>query len=493
MGKPNILLIMSDQHRFDCLGAYGNKEIQTPHIDKLASDGTVYRNSFSAAPVCTPSRYSVLTGLYPHQHTGWANHATIPAPDKAFPEILRRNSYRTKAVGKMHLTPTYMNIGFEHLQLAEQDGSGRYDDDYHRYLRQQGLVDGIDLIDQVSEYRKQAPKHYWDVFGAVESNLPEEHHSTTWIGNQALAALGEWGGEEPNFLMVSFIKPHHPFDPPAPWSQMYDAQHLTVLPGWTENCLQHDLQMNGGYFPNDQLTVDALKRAMALYYGSISHIDGYVGQMMELLKEKGLYDDTMIIYTSDHGEYLGFHHMLLKSNHMYDPLVKVPLIIKYPGERNKMAYSDELVNNIDLAPTLLKLADAQPDKHMAGIDLKTGTANRDYIICEGASSNQYMIRSQTHKLLYSRDQTNHLFFDLVKDPLELRNLYEDPEHRQLIGEFKEDLLQFILFDAVTPTHLNVEAAQIEAQNVPQNEAAQELKDWYRNKMESFELRSEEQS
>ena len=143
MTKPNILIIMADQHRADCLGAYGNPDIQTPHIDSLATDGARYPNSFCPFPVCTPSRYSFLSGLYVGQHLGGSNHCTLPAGLPTFPRVLRENGYRTKAVGKMHFTPTYLDVGFEEMWLAEQNGPGRYDDDYHRWLMAEGLSDAV--------------------------------------------------------------------------------------------------------------------------------------------------------------------------------------------------------------------------------------------------------------------------------------------------------------------------------------------------------------
>ena len=148
MGKPNILVIQADQHRYDCLGCTGNPDVRTPNIDAIAYDGTVYENAFCPYPVCTPSRFSFLTGLYVHQHMGWSNHCTVPAGLPTFPKILREAGYRTKAVGKMHFTPTYLDVGFDEMLLAEQHGTGRYDDDYHRYLQDHDLVDEIDLIDQ---------------------------------------------------------------------------------------------------------------------------------------------------------------------------------------------------------------------------------------------------------------------------------------------------------------------------------------------------------
>jgi arylsulfatase A-like enzyme len=160
--RPNILIVHADQHRYDCLGAYGNPDVRTPNIDALAADGVRYENSFCCFPVCTPSRYSLITGLYVHQHLGWNNRCTLPAGLPTLPRILRNAGYHTKAVGKMHYTPTYLDVGFEEMVLAEQDGPGRYDDDYHRWLRAEGLCDRIDLMDQVQEYRQLAPPRYWE-------------------------------------------------------------------------------------------------------------------------------------------------------------------------------------------------------------------------------------------------------------------------------------------------------------------------------------------
>ncbi|HUT18297.1 MAG TPA: sulfatase-like hydrolase/transferase, partial [Anaerolineae bacterium] len=135
--RPSILIIHADQHRFDCLGTYGNPDVQTPNIDALAADAVRYVNAFCPFPVCTPSRYSLLSGLYVHQHLGWNNHCTLPHGIATFPGILRESGYRTAAVGKMHFTPAYLDVGFDRMQLAEQDGPGRYDDDYHRWLREE--------------------------------------------------------------------------------------------------------------------------------------------------------------------------------------------------------------------------------------------------------------------------------------------------------------------------------------------------------------------
>jgi len=127
--RPNILIIHTDQHRTDCLGCYGNPDIRTPHIDSIARDGVLFQNSFCPYPVCTPSRYSLISGLYVHQHRGWTNHSTLPEGTPTAPSLLQEAGYATKAVGKMHYTPTYSDVEFQEMELSEQDGPGRWDDD----------------------------------------------------------------------------------------------------------------------------------------------------------------------------------------------------------------------------------------------------------------------------------------------------------------------------------------------------------------------------
>ena len=170
MHRPNILLIMADQHRWDTVGFNGNAQVQTPHLDALAEDGVNYPHTICPYPVCTPSRYSLLSGIYVHQHGGWSNHCTLEPNIETYPRLLRDQGYATKAVGKMHFTPTYLDTGFEEMALCEQDGDGRYDDDYHRALVENELVDAIDLYDQRREYRRYAPPEYWETFGAMASD-----------------------------------------------------------------------------------------------------------------------------------------------------------------------------------------------------------------------------------------------------------------------------------------------------------------------------------
>ena len=488
--KPNVLILHADQHRWDCVGAYGNADVRTPNIDALAADGVRYDESFCAFPVCTPSRYSLLTGLYVRQHLGGTNHCTLPAGLATFPRVLREAGYRTAAVGKMHFTPTYLDVGFDEMHLAEQDGPGRHDDDYHRWLAAEGLCDRIDLMDQVREYRDEAPDVYWQTFGALRSDLDEAHHSTTWIGDRAVEAVESWRGGG-NLLMAGFVKPHHPFDPPAPWDAMYDPAALTPLPGWTSEAMPRDLAFRKGYLPYETMSEPLLRRVMAYYYAAISQIDHHVGRIVERLKARGLYDDTLIVYTSDHGEYMGFHHLVLKGNYMYDPLVRVPLIVKYPGGAHAGEVAGGLVNNIDVAPTILARAGCDVPKSMCGFDLSDPACpGREMIFCEGWAGSQYMVRTAARKLILTRDDARGLFFDLTADPLEMDNLYGDPSRRAEIAELRDALLRWALFDAPYQSHLDYDAPVCPAANVPPADDGHKAAsiDYFRRRMsEDFEL------
>ncbi|MCL2832062.1 MAG: sulfatase-like hydrolase/transferase [Treponema sp.] len=461
--KPNILLIHADQHRFDCIGACGNQQVKTPNIDSLITDGVLYKNSFCPYPVCTPSRYSLITGLYPHQHMGWRNVSTITETIDTFPRILKKAGYKTAATGKMHFTPTYLDVGFEEMYLAEQLGMGRYDDDYHRYLKEEGLIDKIDLWDQEALFKKTAPQEYRDTLGAMVSDLDEEHHSTTWIGQKALEIIDKWG-KEGNMLMTGFIKPHRPFDPPEPWTRMYNPDDMEFLPGWTPEHLPQDIARHDGNFSYKHVSETQMKQVMAYYYASISQIDFQVGKMISLLKQKGLYHNTLIIYTSDHGEYLGFHHILGKGNNLYDPLAKVPLIIKYPGLYRKGETDNSLCNNPDVTATIISAAGAQIGVSMRGKDLTDGIPDRNYIFTE--ESDGYMVRSRTRKLLLCESEQKSQFFNLENDPLEMNNLLESAAYKNEVDEYKQILLNWILFEARTPVYKNENAPIIHGANVP---------------------------
>ncbi|OPZ18547.1 MAG: Arylsulfatase [candidate division BRC1 bacterium ADurb.BinA364] len=459
MDRPNILFILTDEQRYDCLGCYGNKDLKTPNIDALARDAVRFEHSYVPYAVCTPSRYSMLTGLYAHQHRGRTNKSTLAHYLKTYPRILAENGYKTRAVGKMHFIPTYMDVGFQSMKLAEQAGEGRLEDDYHRELHAKGMIDIVDLWDQRKEFRDRAPREYWESFGAVCSNLDEKWHSTTWIGDRAVRALEQWSGAG-NMLMASFIKPHHPFDPPASWAAKYDPDALSLLPGWLDEPLERDLKFHAGFFPHKDLSEKSIRKVMAYYYATIGQIDMQVGRLIETLKKNGQYDNTLIIYTSDHGDYVGFHHMLLKQNYYYDPIIRVPLIVKFPGNARAGELNSALINNIDLAPTMLRAAGIEPPPEMIGMDLADPAADRPFIFSEYGQGDMYMARSRTHKLMWTRNESQSLFIDMLNDPLEMENRIGDPALQTTIEEYKDAIARWFMFDAILPVDHSGQAASV---------------------------------
>lgn len=478
-GQPNVLVIIVDQHRADCIGAYGNCDVRTPHIDALARDGVRYENAFCCYPVCTPSRYSMLSGMYARDHGGTSNRATLRAEIDTYPRILRDAGYSTVAVGKMHFTPTYLDVGFQRMFLAEQDGDGRWDDDYHRELMQRELIDINDLEDQRREYRAHARKEYWETFGALPTNLPQDMHSTEWIGRKSLEVLKEWGVGR-NLLVTSFIKPHHPFDAVQGDAEGYDSTELSLLPGYTEQCFDHDFALNTGYFPNKDLTETRLRRVMAYYYATIEQIDRQVGAMMDVLKSKDLYDDALIVYVSDHGEYMGQHHMLLKGNYMYDSLARVPLIIKYPHRHRVGETLTGLVSLVDLAPTIVRTAGCEPGAAMEGLDLAHDKKGREIVYAESGRGDQVMARTKTHKLMVSTKPKCEQLYDLALDPEELRNVYEEPRYMEVVRVLREKLSAWQGTAPVPEPHLDMDAAQIAQANVPPRDLSQRkvVSDYY---------------
>jgi arylsulfatase A-like enzyme len=490
--RPDIVIFIADQQRADALGVAGNPDIRTPNIDALAAEGVSFSSTFCPYPVCTPSRYSLFSGLYVHQHGGWDNHCTLGGDLPSFPRILREAGYRTGAVGKMHFTPTYLDIGLDDMVLSEQNGPGRYEDDYHRYLYDRDLIDYVDSIDQIKELRKEAHEAYWKSLGATPSILPEEHSSSRWIADRAIEQIDRWG-DEPNLLVAGFVKPHHPFDPPEPWASMYDPDALHLVPGYRDTPDERDLDYHGGFFPHGSWSEDALRRAMAGYYASISQIDHEVGRIVEKLKAKGRYDNTLIVYLSDHGEYLGFRHLLLKGGQLYDPLMRVPLIVRPPrtaaggsvaadaaaegadraGVPGRATHDGRLASLIDVAPTILNVVGEAVPEEMTGIDLFSNR-RRECLFSEARFGNAYMARTNDRKLVVQESDDQSRFFDLATDPLESDDLYHEPSRRAEIAELRERLMRWRLFDSPPPTRLVPTAPQTEyrwagAPSVPASE------------------------
>lgn len=376
----------------------------------------------------------------------------------SFPRLLRSAGYRTAAVGKMHFAPTYLDIGFDEMVLAEQNGPGRYHDDYHRYLYDRNLIDYVDSVDQINEIRQTADHRYWERLGAVPSILPEEHSSSRWISDRALEQIDRWGSE-PNLLVAGFIKPHHPFDPPEPWASMYDPDELHLVPGYRDTPDEHDMDYDQGFFPHSTWNETALRGAMAGYYGSISQIDHEVGRITERLKANGRYENTLFVYFSDHGEYLGFRHLLLKGGQLYDPLMRVPLVVRPPrGTADGAGEDDRLVSLVDIAPTVLGACGLDVPREVSGLDFLSDQ-ERECLFAEGSLGDTYMVRTRQRKLILQKNDAHSRFYDLEADPHESQDLYRDGARSDEVATLRERLIRWRLFESVPPARIDLNAPQ----------------------------------
>lgn len=481
MQKPkNILILHCDQLRWDCLGYAGNPDIQTPNLDALAADSVSYTNHFTVYPICTPSRYSLWSGMYVHQHGAWNNRATLPGGYRTLPQVLQENGYDTAVVGKMHFTPTYHDIGFSRMCLAEQNGVGRYEDDYHTELMARGAIDRVDLHHQSEEFRQPPTDLRYDMFQAAPSDLPAPLHSTSWITEKALEEISAWQ-DTSHLLMVGYIKPHHPFDPPHPYSERYDPDKLTLPPDYTDHPFARDMAANGTAVDYGQMGEADFRQVLAYYYGAITQIDEGIGQIIALLKRKGLYRDTMVLFTSDHGEYMGQHHMLLKCNHLYDSLARIPLLIKYPdGPRGN---DSRLCENIDVMPTVLDACGLTIPPSVQGESLLSGV-RKEFVFSEGqyggdsSPCNGYMIRSDRYKLLVRGSLEDGMLFDLEKDPWEQENRFHDPAYGEILAWLKEQLIETMLFSGTGKNHCDLDAPRTVERSVT-DARAQQLKAFIR--------------
>ena len=427
MASPNIILIMADQLRWDCTGYAGNPDVRTPNLDVLAAHGVTFSEAICQQPLCVPSRTTVMTGQYPSEHGVCDNRSGLPETAVTLPGCLREAGYQTAAIGKMHFVPPRAGYGFDLMRLAEQDGPGREDDDYHPWLASHGKVDRIDIWDQVD--RDSAPREYWTSFGAMCSNLPEAFHSTTWIGDQAVRFLSD-AAREPFFLWVSFVKPHHPFDPPAPWHRLYDPATLELPPGFVLPVPAEDAK-RGGYFDPRHMTEARFRRVLAFYYANISHIDMQVGRILATLTARGR-RNNVIVFCADHGDYMGQHGLILKGNaRPYDALLRVPLLVAGVTGQRRGEKEPALAELTDLMPTLLEIAGADCPPACSGKSLVphllgSGGLLREAARAEGPGGLR-VVRSLSHKLIEADDDALRALYNLNLDPHEFRNRLGAPE------------------------------------------------------------------
>jgi len=479
MSRPNILLISADQQRADCLG-FAGRRVKTPHLDRMAADGTHFTACITPSVVCQPARASILTGQLCRTHGVHDNGIDLdPAVGECgFAGALAAAGYQTGFFGKAHFstyhtfaptgTPeclasseTYPDdwsgpyMGFEHVELmlvghnwwapAEPPAGQHYERFYHR--------DG-----RGAEKTRLMWENAGDTKGAAQtwhSRLPVAWHNTPWTADRALDWIRHGRDRaRPFCAWVSFPDPHHPFDCPEPWSWLHRPEEVDLpphrtrdtegKPWWHKAALEGEpadpvnAEVRKAYSRIPPQTDDQLREIIANTYGQIALIDHQVGRLLIALEEAGLAEDTLVIYVSDHGDWLGDHGLVLKGPMHYEGLLRVPMIVQQgPGVPAGKAVGDP-VSTLDLGATFCDYAGAAPLLTQHGQSLRPlieGNGRRDFALNEwglgpgrvGVALELRTVRTARHKLTLDLNSGAGELYDLGADPHEMRNLFEAPE------------------------------------------------------------------
>jgi arylsulfatase A-like enzyme len=350
--KPNILFIMTDQHNAEYFGFMGHPFLKTPNIDALARHAAIFGSAYCASPVSGPSRAAVFTGRYPLSNGVTKNWVRLKDESSLLTNLLSGAGYETAMIGKLHLTPVTDKHGFEYRRICDSpydlyDKDEIVENDYLKWAAKELGMSPERLAAKAgeSEHADYKDLRFWLGWSWTD----DKHQMTTWTGNEAVSFIDGYDGKQPFFLHVSFFGPHHPYSTSDPWDKMYDPEKVVLPP--TFGLKQPGRQP--GIRP--EFSEADWKRIIATYCGNISAIDAQIGRIINTLKEKGLWDNTLIVFTSDHGDHMGDFSQLGKGT-MLESSVNVPLLIKAPGKNTKEKRQPEVVNLIDLYNTLLDYA-----------------------------------------------------------------------------------------------------------------------------------------
>ncbi|MCU6710641.1 sulfatase-like hydrolase/transferase [Paenibacillus sp. J5C_2022] len=488
MKKPNILLITSDQQHWDTISALGS-EVHTPNLDRLVREGTAFTRAYCPNPTCTPSRASIITGMYPSQHGAWTLGTKLLEDRHTVGEDFNKAGYKSALIGKAHFQPLtsteeYPSLesypimqdlemwkgfdgpfyGFDHVELARNHtNEAHVGQHYAIWMEEKGCTNWRDYF--------VAPTGNLDPTITYKWPIPEEYHYNTWIAERTNAMLEQYKENDENFfLWSSFFDPHPEYLVPEPWDTMYDPDSVTVpsiTPGEHDNNPPHfgktqeekpdfsDLLESGygihgygshlfyGYGHRQKLGDYDKKKLIAVYYGMISMMDKYIGQILDKLDELGMADNTIVVFTTDHGHFYGQHGLQAKGGFHYEDLIKLPFLVRYPGHVPAGVVSPAIQSLVDLAPTFLSFCDLPIPHAMTGVDQKDvwlgrKSQARDHAICEfrheATTIHQKTYVDERYKITVYYNQTYGEIFDLQEDPGEVRNLWDNPEYAALKSE-----------------------------------------------------------
>ncbi|HUT33807.1 MAG TPA: sulfatase-like hydrolase/transferase [Planctomycetota bacterium] len=442
--RPNILWICTDQQRWDTVGALGNPHIRTPHVDRLVREGVAFTRCYSQSPICTPSRANFLTGYYPSTlHVNRNGNDFFPCPEKLITRRLADKGYDCGLSGKLHLAAANGRV-----EPRFGDGYRVYQWSHHPYPEKFWPHTHHAYQAWLAERGVDWAKAYGQRGGLFRTGIEAKYHQTTWCANEAIAFLCE-KRTGPWLFSFNCFDPHPPFDPPPEYMARMNVAAMPLplfQPHEMESQLAFgkvDHQTRKPVSPHDY---DA-RRMVAAYYAQIELIDDQVGRMLDALEAAGQRDNTIVIFTSDHGEMLGDHGLQQKGCRFYEGAVRVPLVLSWSGRVKAGLRSDALVELTDLPVTLMQATglDVPADTHGKSLlPILEGKADparhRDFVRCEyhdaipfkdGDASHANMIVDGRHKLVVYHGHDAGELYDLRDDPREFRNLWDDAGSRDV--------------------------------------------------------------
>ena len=444
--QPNILLLFTDQQRYDTIAALGNPIIKTPALDRLVREGTTFDRCYTPSPVCVSARCALMTGTPPHK-TGCVDNMQMPDDRASFVEHLRDAGYQTCGIGKMHFSPDpRRQWGFESRVFSEEGGGA---DDFSAYLAENGY-------DHVEDPHGVRSEYY---YLPQPSQLPAHLHHTNWLGDKSIDFLEHRDRSRPFFLFTSFIKPHPPFENPTPWNKLYRAAEMDrpFRPKGYDELLTFWNRVQNRYKYRDAGFDDNHLRTMrAAYYGCISFIDYNIGRILTALGDE--IDNTLILFSSDHGELLGDYGSVGKRC-MLDAAARIPMIARWPEKFAADVRCDAPVSLLDLWPTCLAAAgldNVRIDKVSGddGDDLATiaqGKSDRQYTVSQISRGRcgLYLITDGRWKYIYSAADDREWVFDVYTDPRETRNLAYNPVYRGEVHRLRTAIIKRFRADGYT--------------------------------------------
>lgn len=431
MKRKNVLMIFTDQQRADTIHALGNENIVTPALDSIANEAIVFDKCYTPSPVCVPARLCMKAGQYCARTGNNNNNPNIAYNGEGFYKRFTDAGYNTCAIGKMHNSPVlYDGMGFR--KRISQEELSHPDDDYTKFICSSPYKNVFDYMGQRSDmyYIPQI------------SQLPAEVHPTQWIGDNCVDFIKNANtDEEPIFLVASFIHPHPPFAPPAPWNKMYRKNVRDPFVPEDPNSYEDMLR--------NKYTCDALgisPRRLELlnqyYYACVSFVDYQIGRIIAELKAKGIYDDTIIMFSSDHGDMMGDYASMGKRT-MLDAAARIPFLLKIPGQAHEIRHDPASL--VDVAPTLLSACgiDYEP-ADFDGVNLMTDSHELVYSQYGNGTLGIYMVASGKDKLVYSAVGDRYFYFDSFPDAVDK---YDEKNERVIY--LKQNLDEYIASDVCT--------------------------------------------